>query len=216
MSQDKTTPFPDDALMLEHYLGPTANLGPIMTAKIPTQNGQMLYISTNSPLAPDKKSDQERSDANDQFMAMVHERLESQVLPTDLEDIGLEDTSQHDSYEDEKQNKQTFSPIEEAQEKTPKEADYYLGAEILLLRKDQIIRGHVTAHRRDANGNTVGSDVGKANANTVLDTRVYQLEYPGGKVAELTINVVVESMYAKCDAYRNEYLLLNLLIDYWK
>ena len=33
---------------------------------------------------------------------------------------------------------------------------------------------------------------------------------------ELITNVIAESMYAQCNADRNEYLLLDLLVDYKK
>ena len=35
-----------------------------------------------------------------------------------------------------------------------------------------------------------------------------------GEVTELTTNVIVESMYAQCDADGNKYLLLSSLVDY--
>ena len=45
---------------------------------------------------------------------------------------------------------------------------------------------------------------------------MYQVEFAGGKVTKLTTNVIAESMYAKCDADRNEYLLQDVLDDYHK
>ena len=83
-------------------------------------------------------------------MARVHKRLGSCVLPRDLEDIGLEDTPKYDPYEDEKQNKQSFSQLAEELEPTPEVGNQYIGAEILLPRGDQMARGHVVARSRDA------------------------------------------------------------------
>ena len=50
----------------------------------------------------------------------------SQILPRALEDIGLEITSQFDPYDVETQNK-----------------DYYIGAEILLPRGEEMERGNM-------------------------------------------------------------------------
>ena len=58
--------------------------------------------------------------------------------------------------------------------------------------------------------------MGSALMNPILDTRMYQVEFAGGKVTELTTNVIAQSMYAQCDVDRNEYLLLDLLVDYDK
>ena len=45
MFHDETTPFPDDVLKLGHYLGPSIDVGPDMTAKILMQKGQVLHKS---------------------------------------------------------------------------------------------------------------------------------------------------------------------------
>ena len=72
-------------------------------------------------------------------------------------------------------------------------------------------RGHIMACSCDANRNVVG----RANANPILDTRKYQVEFAGGNVTELNSYVTVESMYAQCDVDGN-YLLLHLMVDYHK
>ena len=45
---------------------------------------------------PDKIAGKDWSDAQDQFMASLHEKLESWFLPRVLENIGLENTLQYD------------------------------------------------------------------------------------------------------------------------
>ena len=64
----------------------------------------------------------------------------------------------------------------------------------------------------DSNGNVLG----RAHANPILDIRLYQVEFAGGKAIELTTNVIAESMYTKCDNDGNEHLLFDLLLDYQK
>ena len=39
---DEIAPFPDDVLKLGHYLGPSRDVGPAMTAKILTENRQVI------------------------------------------------------------------------------------------------------------------------------------------------------------------------------
>ena len=50
---DEVDTFPDDVLKLGHYLGPSIDIGPAMTAKILTQNGQLLHGATYRSLTPD-------------------------------------------------------------------------------------------------------------------------------------------------------------------
>ena len=111
-----------------------------MTAKILTENGRVLHRSTYRLLTLDKLLDKERLDAPVQIMARVYERLGSQVLPRELEDIGLENTPQYDLHEDKKQNKQIFPQLQEELEPMQEVGDHYIGAEILLPRGDKKAR----------------------------------------------------------------------------
>ena len=54
-------------------------------------------------MTPDELLDKDGSDVQEQFMARVYEKIGSQVLPRELEDTELENTSQYDPYEDETQ-----------------------------------------------------------------------------------------------------------------
>ena len=57
---------------------------------------------------------------------------------------------------------------------------------------DQTARGHVMAWSSDANGNVLG----RAHANFILNSRLYQVEFIGGNVTESMTNVTTESMSA--------------------
>ena len=107
MFQDETALFPHDVLKLGRFLVPSINISPAMTAKIHTESGQVLYRSAQRQLTPDELLDRDRPNAQEEYMARVYEKLGSQVLPRQLEDIGLEKTP-HDLYEDATQNKQSF------------------------------------------------------------------------------------------------------------
>ena len=62
-------------------------------------------------------------------------------------------------------------------------ADHNIGAEILLPRGEQMARGQLVV--------------------SSYDTVMYQVEYAGGEIKELTANVIVKLMYAQCDVDRN-------------
>ena len=127
-----------------------------MTAKILTENGQVFQTSTYRMLTPDELSDKDRSDAQNQFMPRVHERLWSWVLPRELENVGLENNPQYDLYEDETQNKHTFLQLAKELEPMPKVGDHYVAAAILLPRGDEMARDHAVACSHDSSGNVMG------------------------------------------------------------
>ena len=98
---------------------------------------------------PDEIADKERTDAREHFMDRIYERLGSWVLPTELEDIGLENTPQYDPYEDETQNKQTFPQLEEELETMPEVGDHYVGAEMMQFGKFAASAQMVLPHGRN-------------------------------------------------------------------
>ena len=80
---------------------------------------------------------------------------------------------------------------------------------ILLPRGEQVARGHAVAQSHDTNGHVMGT----AHENPILDNMIYQVEFAGCEVTELTANTIAKSMYTQCDADQNEYLLLDSLVD---
>ena len=68
--------------------------------------------------------------------------------------------------------------------------DHYIGAEILLPRGDQMARDRVVACSCDASRSVMG----RAHTNPILYTRMYQVEFPGGKVTKLIANVIQMEM----------------------
>ena len=62
----------------------------------------------------------------------------------------------------------------------------------------------MVSQKQDADGNLIG----RSNQNPILDTCLYEEEYPWGENTEFAANIIAESMYAQCDVHRNEYLLL--------
>jgi hypothetical protein len=45
---------------------------------------------------------------------------------------------------------------------------------------------------------------------------VYKDRFPDGRTEELAANVIAEPVYAQCDANKNQYILLDAIIDYRK
>ena len=70
MFQDKTALFHDDVMKLGHYIWPCIDVDPATTAKILTENGQVLHRSTYRPLTPDELLDKDRSNAQEQVVVL--------------------------------------------------------------------------------------------------------------------------------------------------
>ena len=61
MFHEKTAQFQDDVLKLGHYFLLSIDVGPVITAKILTQNEQVLHRLTYRPLTSDEIADKDGS-----------------------------------------------------------------------------------------------------------------------------------------------------------
>ena len=79
----------------------------------------------------------------------------------------------------------------------PEVGGHYIGAKILLPREDEMARDHVVALSLNSSGNVMG----RPHKLQILDTQGYR------------VNHQYHCCIVQCDADRNEYLLINVLVD---
>jgi hypothetical protein len=90
----------------------------------------------------------------------------------------------------------------------PKIGDNYLSTELMLPKGGVMVKGRVTAHKRDRDSHPVGC----ANDNPILDNR-YIVNFDYGDQTELTANMIAEPLYLQCDPDSNQYVLLKEIFD---
>ena len=92
------------------------------------------------------------------------------------------------------------------------EFDAYIGAQVVLPSKDgeSLVLTKVVSRKRDSDGKVVG----KGNNNPILDTRIYQVEYPDGAVAEYSANMIAENIYSQVDDDGHTYSYLSDILDH--
>ncbi len=88
--------------------------------------------------------------------------------------------------------------------------DQYITAKVMLPRGDVLEKAIVTSRKRDANGALIG----RANANPLLDTRVYEVQFSDGASSEYSANVIAENIFATVDDDGYECVLLDEIIDH--
>ncbi len=113
------------------------------------------------------------------------------------------DDGEYDPYEPEAERPE----LDDYDEET---LDKLLAAEVILPKGDYQFVGKVIGRKRDANGNPVG----RAKSNPILDTRVYEVEFPDGSVNDYAANILAEALYAQVDVDGNRFLLLKEIIDH--
>jgi hypothetical protein len=95
-------------------------------------------------------------------------------------------------------------------EVTPEMGDTYLNTEICVLQGGTLMKDRVTSRKRDKDGNPVRL----ANANPIPDTREYTFTFDNGDETVLNANLIAEAIYAQCNPDRNQYVLLDSIIDH--
>jgi hypothetical protein len=204
MFQDNVPTFPDLKLILGQYLGSTTNVGSALTAKILKSNGQTVCRSALQHLI-----DEEIYCSIHQEMRRVFDETIANLLGSNAtdQDFPAEDLTPDFDFNDDEHD---LDPVHGDLEVTPEMGDNYLNAEISVPRGGILMKGRITSWKRDSNGNPIGL----ANANPILDMREYTFTFDNGDKTVLSANLIAEAMYAQCDPDRNQYVLLDSIIDH--
>ena len=104
----------------------------------------------------------------------------------------------------------THERAPDVDEVTPEDEDNCIGAEVNLIHQGQTLAGKAWKRAQNADGELTGTK----NDNPLLDTRVCEVEFPDGNVAEYSANVIAENMFAMCDPDGNQHLLMDTIIDH--
>jgi hypothetical protein len=88
--------------------------------------------------------------------------------------------------------------------------DQYGGAHVRVPIGDEIKSGKVVRRKHELDGTARG----RANANPMLDTRNYEIQFSDGRSDEYTANVIAENMYAQCDIEGSQFSLMEGIIEH--
>jgi hypothetical protein len=95
---------------------------------------------------------------------------------------------------------------------TPDSYDPYVNMELSLPRgQDSTMEfARVLKRKTDSDGNLIGI----ANANPILDSRMYVVEWSDGRTEELMANMIAENIFSQVDDEGKRYVLLDDTIDH--
>jgi len=204
MFRDNVPSFPDNKLILGWYLGPATDVGSALTAKILKPNGQTVCRSTLRHLTDEEL----HCTVHKEIRRVFDESITHHLGPTAKESDSPAEhlTPEFLTYDDD----HDLDPDHGDLEVTPEIGDNYLSAEISIPWGGSMVKVRVKSRKRDADGNPIG----RADANPILDTREYIVEFEDGNEVELTANLIASAMYAQCNLDGNQYVLLDSLVDH--
>jgi len=208
---DQLRAFPHEKQTLGRWLGVAHKVGQALCYFILRSNGQVIARMTVQPIPTEELATEGFKQQLTAFDHAVYECLGDpdfvdEVVPhpsrprmIDINDDNLE------PWEEE-------AVMSEADDVPPDFLNNYIAAHILLPKGDTFVKGQVIARKRDANGQAKG----KPHINPILDSRVYEVQFPDGHTEEYAANVIAEAIFSQVDEEGNEHLILDEIIDHRK
>ena len=207
--RDNAVTYPNDRWVLGRWLGPSTDIGPALCAKILNKNGRCVYRSSYRHLTEDDQNSPEEKKKRESYDQMIHSKLGSPASTQEFEEDYS--TPEYELCEDDDGDGVPHAK-ECKDEPTPLTYDTYIRAEVVLPKGNVVVFGTVKSRVKDFEGQCIR----KAVKNPILDTRVYNVEFSDGEVAELSANIIAECMYAQCDIEGNQYRLMDHIVDHRK
>ena len=199
------------------WLGPAHQVGQSFCSYIILDNG--TYIARSSVIGID-----------DTDLSTVHMKEECKRFMTSLEskignhkegifDHDNPDVIYYNAFGDDLASDENALPygdeildtkIETIDEPYMEALDTYIGAQVVIPGKDSIpVLAKVIKRKRGLDD----LPVGEHNQNPILDTRIYELQFPDGRVDEYAVNILAENLLAQADNDGWDCGLLEEIID---
>jgi len=123
-----------------------------------------------------------------------------------------------------KEEPDIYAPIDpegdmpEADMFDPEMYDQYISAKVMVLQDNILIPEKVVSRKRNHSRkrNQDGNPVGVGHTNPLLDTHVYDVQFPDGHTEEFATNTIAENKYSQVDEEGNQHILLKEIIDHRK
>jgi hypothetical protein len=196
-------------------LGAAIDIGHAMTCKILKQNGSVMYRSSVRSLTQDEIQSPTEQNERQEFDIAIEEKfgpaMNKDYFQDDDPDYADFVTPTYDCYEDDEVPPSKIPDIDDIKKEHDVDTyDQYVGAHVRVPIGDEIRSGKVLRRKHELDGNVRG----RANANPMLETRTYEIEFPYGRSDEYTANVIAENMHAQCDIEGRQYNLMESIIDH--
>jgi hypothetical protein len=212
--RDTAAKFHVSKIQLGRDLGAAVDIGPAMTRKILKQNGSVMYISSVRYLTQDEIQSPTEQKEREEFDIAIEEKFGPAMNKNDFQndpDYAYFVTPTYDCYEDDEFSPSKMPDIDDIKEEHDVDTyGQYVGAHVRVPIGDEIRSGKVVRRKRELDGTVRG----RANANPILDTKTYEIEFPDGRSDEYTANVIAENMYAQCDIEGRQYNLMEIIVDH--
>ena len=213
MYYNKNTSYPQGRWCLGRALGPTKNVGNKMCQWILKTNGEIVARRTVCHLNAGEEANPAFEAEKSEMMTYIYQRYGSPFCHKNVQPR----KQQHNDfvlyepvYDDE-----GFIPSE-----MPKDAEFngeyhlpidaFVNMEVLMSQGGEERVARVVGRAVDENGELIGQH----NDNPVLNTLLYEVEFPDGQCQTYAANLIAEAVQRHCDINGNRWSFIRGIVDH--
>jgi hypothetical protein len=213
----------DKEKRLCRWLGTASQVGQAMCFYILIDSGKFIARSTVIPIPEQDLNDSALQEQMKNFTSSIHSHIgdhrkalvkaESQVNEDEIYHDAFFDSTEDDDITWPWETELEDIPLAEQDSTTLETLDEYIGSHIVLpgIDGEQVLT-EIKGRKRDHNGQLIGS----SNPNPILDTRIYNVEFPDGHLEAYSTNKIAEALYSQVDQDGFNTGLLQEICDHKK
>ena len=217
--EEGTNLFPKQKELLGRVLGPSKNEGNEMAQNILNFKGNVLPRRTVRRLKLAEIESESEKQKRSAFTTNIMKRLgDSLSLPPSLlkpESMNPLDYDPRDQDDQEPIGWIDGDPIDSTNNSAVFEhslSDTLIGAEVLLPHGDEVKAARLKGRHKNENGKIIGA----FNDNPLLNSLIYDVEFPDGTIREYAANVIAQNMYSSLDENGFSKLILDSILEHAK
>ena len=206
--------FPFQRRKLGRVLGPLKNEGNEMTQAILNIHGKIVPRRSISRLTSEEINSVSELAKRNAFDAAIKLKLGDSISLPVASPIPVE-LSEEDLLQE--PDEVTIEvPLEDPVDSAGRAVydkpftDYLIHAEVLLPQGEEFQSAKVKGRSKDINGTSIGT----FDSNPILNSIVYDVEFPDGAVKQYAANTIAENMYSQLDHEGHSQSILDSIIDY--
>jgi len=214
--RDDTKAFPLNREQLGRVLGPAKGEGNEMSQWILNSRGNVLPRRSPRPLTVAEIHSEHEKSKRKIFDDLIQRRHGTSLNPPIVRDE--EESDEFEEYEDDDEKARVVPDIEDTVDATGKllnqmpAYDRILHAEVSLQLGEELVTGKVARRALGPDGRVTGT----YDENPMLNSMIYEIEFPDGQIKEYAANVIAENMLTQVDADGYSITMMDAIIDYRK
>lgn len=217
--RENTNKFPFNREVLGRILGPARGEGNEMAQWILKANGNVVPRRSHRPLNTAEIHSEIEIRKRKIFDVLIEGRHGSAISPPIQPGSGQDDEYEDfEAYQDEDEEPRIIPEQEDSVDATGKlinqqpAYDSIINAEVQLQLGNEMSLGKVKRRAIGPDGTTVGTYCD----NPIMNSIVYEVEFPDGQVKEYAANIIAENMLTQVDSDGYSTTLMDGIVDYKK